>query len=98
MAEFQNDEEKISHYKKVILPLETLVQVVNVSSPDTKMAITVNVKGLIISGFLVPLEEFYEQTTNMILENLRQHSDQETFNEMRNVMAKSKAIFTDSEK
>jgi hypothetical protein len=32
----------------------------------------------------------------MILENLRQHSDQETFNEMRNVMAKSKAIFTDS--
>lgn len=96
MAEFQNDEEKISHYKKVILPLETLVQVVNVSSPDTKMAITVNVKGLIISGFLVPLEEFYEHTTNMILENLRQHSDQETFNEMRNVMAKSKAIFTDS--
>jgi hypothetical protein len=45
MAEFQNDEEKISHYKKVILPLETLVQVVNVSSPDTKMAITVNLKG-----------------------------------------------------
>jgi hypothetical protein len=45
MSDPQKDERVVSHYRRVILPLETLVQITNESALDTKMAITINVKG-----------------------------------------------------
>ena len=81
MPDLKNTEEIISHYKKVILPLESLVKVANAST-GSKMSITINVKGITISGYLVALDEFHEYTSDTILENVRKVSDAETFQNM----------------
>jgi hypothetical protein len=50
MSDFQNKEEIVSHYKKVILPFETLIKVANAAysrdDANTKIPITISVKGL----------------------------------------------------
>ena len=46
------------------------------------MSITINVKGITISGYLVALDEFHEYTSDTILENVRKVSDAETFQNM----------------
>jgi hypothetical protein len=81
LPDLKNTEEIISHYKKVILPLESLVKVANAST-GSKMSITINVKGITISGYLVALDEFHEYTSDTILENVRKVSDAETFQNM----------------
>jgi hypothetical protein len=95
MSDPQKDERVVSHYRRVILPLETLVQITNESAPDTKMAITINVKGLMISGFLVPLEEFYEHFTDIALSEIRQHNGEKVFEVTRDKMHKARSRFTE---
>ncbi len=75
MPDLKNTEEIISHYKKVIFPFESLVKVANAST-GSKMSITItiNVKGITISGYLVALDEFHEYTSDTILENVRKVS------------------------
>jgi hypothetical protein len=98
MPSFENDEQVIAHYKKVILPLEVLVQIANKSSPNSKIDITINVKGLTISGSLVALKEYFTHTKNIILESVRQNqnNDPETFESMKDILDKTEAVFTSS--
>jgi hypothetical protein len=95
MSDPQKDERVVSHYRRVILSLETLVQITNESAPDTKMAITINVKGLMISGFLAPLEEFYEHFTDITLSEIRQHNGEKVFEVTRDKMYKARSRFTE---
>jgi hypothetical protein len=90
------EEEIISHYKKVILPLESLVKVANAST-GSKMSITINVKGITISGYLVALDEFHEYTSDTILENVRKVSDAETFQNMQTIMNAMKDMYAKPE-
>jgi hypothetical protein len=90
------EEEIISHYKKVIFPLESLVKVANAST-GSKMSITINVKGITISGYLVALDEFHEYTSDTILENVRKVSDAETFQNMQTIMNAMKDMYAKPE-
>jgi hypothetical protein len=96
MPEFQNPEQKILHYKKVIYPLETLVKIVNVTI-RSKIAITINVKGSMISGFLVALKEFDEYTSNTIMESIEQTSNEETFRSMGDIIREMQKEYTNEE-
>ena len=96
MPDLKNTEEIISHYKKVIFPLESLVKVANAST-GSKMSITINVKGITISGYLVALDEFHEYTSDTILENVRKVSDAETFQNMQTIMNAMKDMYAKPE-
>jgi hypothetical protein len=96
LPDLKNTEEIISHYKKVILPLESLVKVANAST-GSKMSITINVKGITISGYLVALDEFHEYTSDTILENVRKVSDAETFQNMQTIMIAMKDMYAKPE-
>ena len=96
MPDLKNTEEIISHYKKVILPLESLVKVANAST-GSKMSITINVKGITISGYLVALDEFHEYTSDTILENVRKVSDADTFQNMQTIMNAMKDMYAKPE-
>lgn len=96
MPDLKNTEEIISHYKKVIFPLESLVKVAN-GSTGSKMSITINVKGITISGYLVALDEFHEYTSDTILENVRKVSDAETFQNMQTIMNAMKDMYAKPE-
>ena len=96
MPDLKNTEEIISHYKKVIFPLESLVKVANASA-GSKMSITLNVKGITISGYLVALDEFHEYTSDTILENVRKVSDAETFQNMQTIMNAMKDMYAKPE-
>jgi hypothetical protein len=96
LPDLKNTEEIISHYKKVIFPLESLVKVAN-GSTGSKMSITINVKGITISGYLVALDEFHEYTSDTILENVRKVSDAETFQNMQTIMNAMKDMYAKPE-
>jgi hypothetical protein len=96
LPDLKNTEEIISHYKKVIFPLESLVKVANASA-GSKMSITLNVKGITISGYLVALDEFHEYTSDTILENVRKVSDAETFQNMQTIMNAMKDMYAKPE-
>jgi hypothetical protein len=96
LSDLKNTEEIISHYKKVIFPLESLVKVAN-GSTGSKMSITINVKGITISGYLVALDEFHEYTSDTILENVRKVSDAETFQNMQTIMNAMKDMYAKPE-
>jgi hypothetical protein len=96
LSDLKNTEEIISHYKKVIFPLESLVKVANAST-GSKMSITINVKGITISGYLVALDEFHEYTSDTILENVRKVSDAETFQNMQTIMNAMKDMYAKPE-
>jgi hypothetical protein len=96
LPDLKNTEEIISHYKKVIFPLESLVKVANAST-GSKMSITINVKGITISGYLVALDEFHEYTSDTILENVRKVSDAETFQNMQTIMNAMKDMYAKPE-
>lgn len=96
MPDLKNTEEIISHYKKVIFPLESLVKVANAST-GSKMSITINVKGITISGYLVALDEFHEYTSDTILENVRKVSDADTFQNMQTIMNAMKDMYAKPE-
>jgi hypothetical protein len=96
LPDLKNTEEIISHYKKVIFPLESLVKVAN-GSTGSKMSITINVKGITISGYLVALDEFHEYTSDTILENVRKVSDAETFQNMQTIMNAMKDMYVKPE-
>jgi hypothetical protein len=96
LSDLKNTEEIISHYKKVIFPLESLVKVANAST-GSKMSITINVKGITISGYLVALDEFHEYTSDTILENVRKVSDAETFQNMQTIMNAMKDMYAEPE-
>jgi hypothetical protein len=80
----------------VIFPLESLVKVANAST-GSKMSITINVKGITISGYLVALDEFHEYTSDTILENVRKVSDAETFQNMQTIMNAMKDMYAKPE-
>jgi hypothetical protein len=88
----QSDDDLVSHYKKVLRPLETLVQMVNGKGND-KFAVTLTIKGIIISGSLVSLLEFHEDTSNKILQSTRRISGQESFEEMKLIMDAAKKTY-----
>jgi hypothetical protein len=96
LPDLKNTEEIISHYKKVIFPLESLVKVANAST-GSKMSITINVKGITISGYLVALDEFHEYTSDTILENVRKVSDADTFQNMQTIMNAMKDMYAKPE-
>jgi hypothetical protein len=45
----EEDQKQLSHYKKVIFPLETQVRLVN-RLTNSKIDVTLNVKGTMVSG------------------------------------------------
>ena len=80
----------------MIFPLESLVKVANAST-GSKMSITINVKGITISGYLVALDEFHEYTSDTILENVRKVSDADTFQNMQTIMNAMKDMYAKPE-
>ena len=51
------DNEKIlGRYKKIILPLESLVRIVTIGKSDRPVLVTINLQGTMISGELVSIE------------------------------------------
>jgi hypothetical protein len=58
----KEEQDSISHYKKVLLPLEYFVQMVN-SRIDTGISVIIDMKGAMVSGDLVSLQEYHYYTS-----------------------------------
>jgi hypothetical protein len=85
MPEFQNDEQIISYYKKVLLPLESINKIVN-KTVNSSFSITLNVKGTMITGLLVALREYRQYASDLLLAGAEEKTDPETIRELRNVL------------
>lgn len=65
------EEEKITeYYNKNILVLEALVKIVN-NNPTSKLPVTLNIKGMMVTGNLMSLQEFHKVFGGTILDDLR---------------------------
>jgi hypothetical protein len=91
MPKFQNDEQRISYYKKIILPLDTLVQLVN-SFHGSSFEIRINVKGTMISGYLVSLKEYHEHTSDQLMLGSEDQTDPEMLRLLRDKVKRMKDI------
>lgn len=96
MPEFQNNEQIISHYKKVILPLESLVKVANITV-GIKITVTINVNGTMIIGDVVPLREFHEHTSKLMMRSVERGNDPDTIQNMRGVMKAMERMYSTEE-
>jgi len=65
----------MDHYKHTILSLEALVRVVSTARANSKISITLNVHGSVISGDLVSSADFHKYLESTLLENLQEKED-----------------------
>ncbi len=81
------DNEKIlGRYKKIILPLESLVRIVTIGKSDRSVLVTINLQGTMISGELVSIENFHMNMKSTMLDNVDQKDDPEVYEPIRDAM------------
>jgi hypothetical protein len=68
----------------VLFPLEILARLVNTS--NNTIDFTINVKGTVISGSLVSLQDFHEYTSDKILGSARKQVNGDSFGYLRSVV------------
>ena len=85
MPNFENDEQIISYYKRVLLPLESLNKIVN-KTENSSFSITINVKGTMITGILVGLKQYREYSSDLLVVGAEGQTDPDAIKELRDIL------------
>jgi hypothetical protein len=88
-------EEFNAYYQKFLHPLHVLVQVANVSV-NSKISVTINVKGIFISGYLVALKDFHNYISDTMIGSMEDApNEDDVIRDMRNVVKSMEVLYND---